>query len=113
MLQTPFSYDPANGNLLLEFIIPTAASIVFGPGFGALESFDASVASNDGVASVSGFGNSMVGAAVQSGLITRFTFEPVSINAVPEPGTVTLLAIGGIVGCVGVVRRRRSVSTNA
>lgn len=91
-LQTPFIYDPSMGNLLIDFVVPTTATLTAGAGFGAVESFDASVESNDGTASVTGTGTNTVGAAGQTGLITQFTLAP----AVPEP-TTALLGLAGVV----------------
>ena len=75
-LSTPFLYNPANGNLLLDVRN-------FGGGFTA--QFDAEFGSGDGV-SRGYFGNvnSATGSTDDLGLITRFTFESA---VVPEPST--------------------------
>jgi hypothetical protein len=101
-LQTPFVYDPSMGNLLLDVIVPAGATLSFGAGFGAVESFDASVASGDGVASVRGTGGTAVGAAGQTGLITQFVTESVPV---PEPGS--LLMCLSAVALLGLRRFRR------
>jgi hypothetical protein len=101
-LQTPFVYDPSMGNLLLDVVVPAGATLSFGTGFGAVESFDASVASGDGVASVRGTGGTAVGAAGQTGLITQFVTESVPV---PEPGSVLLCL--SAVALLGLSRLRR------
>ncbi len=95
VLQTPFVFDPSMGNLLLDVTVPAGATLTAGPGFGAVDSFDAVVDQPDvdGIASkVGNFG------AVSTGLVTQFT-----TTAVPEP---TLAAVGAMVG--GLLLRRRS-----
>ena len=100
-LQTAFTYDPSMGNLLLDVVVPNGATVTAGPGFGGVESFDASVASGDGTASAFGTGGGPVGAAGQAGLVTQFTSSPAVI---PEP---TGLALAGVAaGWVGLRRRR-------
>jgi hypothetical protein len=75
-LTTPFLYNPADGNLLLD---------VRNYGGGAYTTqFDASTASTDGVSRGWYYSdvNAASGTTDTGGLITRFTFEPV-----PEPST--------------------------
>lgn len=88
VLDTPFTFDPSLGNLLLDFSVPATASIALGSGFGALESFDAVVDQPDidGIASKTGnFG------AVSTGLVTQFTTVPV-----PEPSSFLLMSLAGL-----------------
>ncbi len=94
-LQMPFDYDPSMGNLLLDVSVPDSATVTNGPGFGALESFDGVVdqPDTDGVASKTGNAG-----ARSSGLVTQFTS-----TAIPEPTSLALLGIGGLVA----LRRRR------
>ena len=95
-LEMPFDYDPSMGNLLLDVTVPAGSPLTAGPGFGAVESFDATVDQPDvdGIASKTGdFG------AGSGGLITRFTTAPV-----PEPTTAGLAL--GAAAMLGLRRRR-------
>ena len=95
VLDTPFVFDPSLGNLLLDVMVPVTADVSLGPGFGALESFDAVTDQPDldGIASKTGnFG------ARSTGLVTEFTTTPV-----PEPTTGLVLAAAG-----ACLLRRRS-----
>jgi hypothetical protein len=95
-LTTPFIYNPANGNLLLD---------VRNFGGGTTTLFDAEDRPVDPVARVyttSGGVNSPLAEAGDTvGLVTRFTF-----NAVPEPGTMALFG-SAVLGLAFVARRRR------
>jgi hypothetical protein len=86
-LDHPFYYDPAMGNLLLDFRIYAGAPNMPG-GIAWLDAFDVA---GDGVSSVSAYGSSLPGVGQVStlGLATEF-----SIAAVPEPSTLALLATG-------------------
>lgn len=82
---TPFTYDPSQGNLLLDIRGPST-DVLFPAAFDAVTAstvtgkIDASPAS------------SVIGAAVGpgEGLVTRFTFKEV-----PEPNSLTLIGLGG------------------
>ena len=94
---TPFFYDPAAGNLLLNFNI---SGLVPGGAF-----FD----SNDGTSTVysraQNFGSSSVG----WGLVTTFD---TAVSGVPEPAMWGLMVVGfGIAGTT--MRRRRTASLTA
>ncbi len=102
-LQTPFTYNPAQGNLLLDLQIPTTAT-VSGAGFG-FATFDTVNTASDGVYSVldNSNGGATTGTASTAGAITQFTYT----SSVPEPSSV-LLAFVGIVVLPQFAARRRS-----
>jgi hypothetical protein len=101
---SPFAYDPAAGNLLLDFLIPVGAT-VSGGGFGFL-TFDTANTNNDGVRSVSSIfnGGATTGVLDTSGAITAFNVTTLAA-AVPEPGSWALMITG--FGLAGVTLRRR------
>jgi PEP-CTERM motif len=88
-LLTPFFYDPALGNLLLELRIPVqAAQPVL-----ATTAFDGTISGSDATSRVYSYSNGVDSPTADQidtyGLITRFTATPV-----PEPGTLALVAVG-------------------
>ena len=93
-LTTPFHYNPANGNLLMD---------VRNFGGGSTCSFDAVFTPADGVSrvfSLTGV-NATTGSTDTLGLVTGF-------NIVPEPGTAMLVAGGGtLLALFGGCRRRQ------
>lgn len=99
---TPFLYNPAAGNLLLDFLIPTGAK-VSGSGFGFL-TFDTANDFNDGVYSIVNInsGSAATGTLSTAAAITEFH----TAGAVPEPAS-WLLMIGGLSLVGGALRRRR------
>ncbi len=93
-LQTPFTYTKANGNLLLDFLIPDNASVTDNGtiGYAALDTVTDDLITSDGVASASGAsGSGTIGANSTTGLVTQF------VTAVPEPTSIATLAVGGLV----------------
>ena len=101
-LQTPFVYDPSQGNLLLDVVIPTTATVTTDGFFGSYSLDDVNV-NNDGIASVTNItdGNATTGAVATDAAITQFTF-----TAVPEPAS---LAAIGLVSMGLLARRRRAM----
>jgi len=96
---TPFFYDPANGNLLLDIRIHEGFGPIGPPqGVAILDAF--SVA-GDSVSSVYAFGptSPTSGQVSTLGLATAFHVVPV-----PEPSLIALLAVG--VGMLGVGWKR-------
>ncbi|THD65046.1 PEPxxWA-CTERM sorting domain-containing protein [Phenylobacterium sp.] len=106
---TPFAYNPASGNLLLDFLIPSTAT-VSGSGFGFL-TFDNANDNNDGVRSIVNIsdGASATGALDTSAAITEFHttgFANVG-GGVPEPASWALMILGfGLTG--GALRARQA-----
>src|SRR2546425_6256540 len=95
-LTTPFFYNPAAGNLLMDVRYYQGATPGVAPG-----PFDASTSSGDTVSRVYTFGvDGVTGTADTGGLITAFVATPV-----PEPGSVVLLFFG--VATLGIFLRRR------
>jgi hypothetical protein len=96
---TPFFYNPANGNLLLDFRIYQG----FGPigGQQGVAILDAFNVVGDSVSSVYAFGASLPTSGQTStlGLATDIRIIPV-----PEPSTVALLLVG--LGMLGVGWKR-------
>lgn len=93
--QTPFLYDPTLGNLLFDFTNLSGESDTF--------FLDAELTGGDSVSRL--FANSSAattGNADSLGLIAQFSTEAVTA-AVPEPGTLALLALP----LAGLVLRRR------
>ncbi len=97
-LQTPFVYDPGEGNLLLDVRNFNGGSTTF---------FDAENLFGDAVSrvfSLTGVG-STTGGTDTLGLVTAFELEPV-VPAIPEPSTLALLGTS-LVGLMGYARWKR------
>lgn len=108
-LQTPFIYNPGQGNLLLDFLIPTIATVTPGSGFGFL-TFDTVNTVGDGVFSVVDINNgaATTGTLSTAGVIARFTSDPVGAppTGVPAPAGLGFLALGA--ATLAMVRARRA-----
>lgn len=91
-LQTPFVYNPGQGNLLLDVVIPTTATVTTNGFFGSFALDDVNNI-NDGIGSVTNItdGNGTTGTVSTDAAITQFTF-----TAVPEPASLAVLASGGL-----------------
>jgi hypothetical protein len=103
-LQNAFTYDPSLGNLLLEVLIPTSAT-VGGNGILGFLTFDQANTLNDGIFSVVNTtdGGAASGTPDTAGAITRFISNEV---AVPEPLSLAVFG-AGLMG-LGLARRRRT-----
>lgn len=93
---TPFLYNPAQGNLLLNI------SIANGSG-GSTAAYQDGEGTATGIARYQNFGLNNGGGY---GLVTEFD-STVSMASTPEPGTLSLMACLGLVGLL-VQRLRRS-----
>ncbi len=98
-LQTPFTYNKAGGNLLLDFIIPDNASVTDNGtiGYAQLDTVTDNLTTSDGVASAFGAtGSGTIGANSTTGLVTQFS------TVIPEPTSLAALSLASMV----LVRRR-------
>jgi len=103
--QTPFLYNPTQGNLLLDVDNLSGANSHIGTDF-----FDAENLTGDSVSRVygaEGDPGAVSGTLDSIGLITQFRFGPAgSPSVIPEPSSLALLALGGI-GLAGWQRWRK------
>jgi hypothetical protein len=96
-LTTPYAYDPANGNLLMD-VVGSGVSLPGGSTFFDVNStagYFTRVYCNAGV----NCGDNGIVDTAGFGLVTGFS------SAIPEPGTLLMLGTG-LLGAVGVLRRR-------
>jgi hypothetical protein len=109
---TPFTYNPAAGNLLVDFTIPADAT-VSGSGFGFL-TFDTANDLNDGVSSIVNINSpGPTGVVSTAAAITEFHTAALAtgVGGVPEPASWTLMIAG--FGLTGAALRRRRVQPSA
>lgn len=102
---TPFTFDPDLGNLLIDVLVPSDATVAPNVGFGFL-TFDTVNALNDGVFSVINLTSGGAAAGTQStaGPIVRLRSEALPETvAVSEPALLSLFGIGAM----GLALRRR------
>ncbi len=98
-LQTPFVYDPSEGNLLLDVVVPVDATVTTNGFFGSL-AFDTVNLPADGIGSVVNLtdGDATGGTVSTAAAVTQFTFD-----VVPEPASLSML----LLGTLGFALRRR------
>jgi hypothetical protein len=108
-LQNSFIYNPLAGNLLLDVLIPTTAT-VSGNGTFGFDTFDAVNNVGDGIFGLTSNsdGGATTGVLTPSGPITQFSFSPLS--SVPEPSSAAMVTIAVAMLRITVAYRRRSVS---
>lgn len=98
-LTTPFTYNPANGDLLFEVIASNQAIIPNGSGNGYVE------AGNSGALTwrnyCIGASDCANGTVDTTGLVTTFSTG----TTTPEPGTLVMFG-SGLLGLAGMIRRK-------
>jgi hypothetical protein len=100
--QTPFNYDPANGDLLLEIIASNQSIFPTGTGNGYFEADDTGQ-----VTSRAYCVTSQTCVADSAGLVTEFNLEASDPAPVPEPVTLSIFG-AGLAGAIGMRRRRKA-----
>ncbi len=101
---TPFEYDPNDGNLLLE---------LFNPNRSRTTQFDAAFRRGDAVSRMWAFDTSARFASGRDslGLVTSFDTQPFDATPNPEPGTLIMLG-GAAVAFVAYRRRKQRAAAN-
>jgi len=101
ILQTPFDYDPANGNLLFEIVVP--------PCVGGIPNFVDLDGTSDLVSVVNQDFDAPDGNVLNFGLITKFGMS--TMRPIPTVSEWGLIAMAGLLGIVGFITIRRRYST--
>jgi hypothetical protein len=89
-LATPFVYDPSKGNLLLDVLNPSGDLLY-------PTTVDAVLGAASGVDTLNGASTSPTGIRANFGVVVQFTFSPAAPPAVPEPSSLALFALGGVI----------------
>jgi hypothetical protein len=93
-LTTPFTYNPGDGNLLLDVIAYNQPNVPNGSGNGYIGSDD----TGDSTSRAYSFQGSSTGLADGSdGLVTTFNASP---SPTPEPGSLSLFGLGAGILCL-------------
>ena len=100
-LQTPFLYNPAGGNLLLDIRNFSGGLTGFFDAQGDPTGTVQRIVISDGIAGT-GSAGSATGTVQAAGLVSRFAL---TATAAPEPGSLALLL--PLIGSMGVLRKRR------
>jgi MYXO-CTERM domain-containing protein len=101
-LQSAFNYTPAQGNLLLDVLVPAGNTVRGNSPFGGFARFDTTnPVAPDGTASVftNGPGITATGLYTLGGAVTQFVSTPI-----PTPTAAALLTLGAL----ATTRRRRT-----
>ena len=98
---TPFTFDPAAGNLLLDILVDGQV----GADVGGWASY---ASDNSGAVTSRAFVQGGLAGGDATGLVTQFGLVSAA-STVPEPSTVVLLG-AGLLGVAGVGARRRSAA---
>jgi hypothetical protein len=96
---SPFDYNPANGNLLLQVAVSNQDNVLNGNGNSYVDADDTGALTSRAYAIPS----MDISIADSTGLVTTFSFGPAT--AVPEPSSL-LVAAGGMLLMLGMVRLR-------
>lgn len=99
---TPFTYNPGNGNLLIEVDVNSIVNVPTNAFSGFL--FDPNNSKLGRVFELNG-GSGATAVGSDQGLVTQFTVNP-GASATPEPSSLTLIGIGAI-GILGYAWRQR------
>ncbi|GLC25472.1 PEP-CTERM sorting domain-containing protein [Roseisolibacter agri] len=97
---TPFAFDPAAGNLLLDILVDGQV----GADVGGWASY---ASDNSGTVTSRAYVQGGTAGGDETGLVTQFGLVATPTSTVPEPTTAVLLG-AGLLGVAGVGARRRA-----